>query len=162
MDTLNTYLDRFGFGKKLDIDFPGEKAGNYPSSTFYTDWFKNPRWNSVWIRSVGIGQGELLTTNIQLANAAAMIANRGWYYTPHIVKGFNDENKQIPLKYRTKINVGIKTQHFEPVIDGMEKASWQERQKVVLLPIFPSAEKREPQKIPQERITLFSFALPLK
>ena len=122
LDTLNTYLDRFGFGKKLDIDFPGEKAGNYPSSTFYTDWFKNPRWNSVWIRSVGIGQGELLTTNIQLANAAAMIANRGWYYTPHIVKGFNEDNKQIPLKYRTKINVGIKTQHFEPVIDGMEKA----------------------------------------
>ena len=122
LDTLNTYLERFGFGKKLDIDFPGEKAGNYPSSTFYTDWFKNPQWNSVWIRSVGIGQGELLTTNIQLANAAAMIANRGWYYTPHIVKGFNDDGQQIPLKYRTKINVGIKTQHFEPVIDGMEKA----------------------------------------
>jgi penicillin-binding protein 2 len=122
LDTLNSYLDKFGFGKKLDIDFPGEKSGNYPSSTFFANWFKNPRWNSVWIRSLGIGQGELLTTNIQLANAAAMIANRGWYFTPHLVKGFKDLNQPIPLKYRTKINVGIKIQHFEPVIDGMEKA----------------------------------------
>jgi len=122
LDTLNSYLDRFGLGRKLDIDFPGEKSGNYPSSAFFTRWFKNPSWNSVWIRSLGIGQGELLATNIQLANAAAMIANRGWYFTPHLVKGFKDSDQKIPLKYRTKVNVGIKTEHFEPVIEGMEKA----------------------------------------
>jgi len=160
LDTLNSYLDRFGFGRKLDIDYPGEKSGNYPTSTFFTNWFKNPRWNSVWIRSLGIGQGELLTTNIQLANAAAMIANRGWYFTPHLVKGFKDINQEIPLKYRTKINVGIKTEHFEPVIEGMERALLAGTAKSGFIPDIPICGKTGTAENPQgkDHSIFFCFA----
>jgi penicillin-binding protein 2 len=160
LDTLNSYLDKFGLGRKLDIDFPGEKSGNYPSSAFFTNWFKNPRWNSVWIRSLGIGQGELLATNIQLANAAAMIANRGWYFTPHLVKGFKDSDQQIPLKYRTKINAGIKTEHFEPVIDGMEKALLAGTARSGFIPDIPVCGKTGTAENPQgkDHSIFFCFA----
>ncbi len=126
LDTFNTYLNRFGLGRPLGIDFPSEKGGNYPTSRYYTDWFnrqqEGQRWNSLWIRSLAIGQGEIQMTNVQMVNAAAMIANRGYYMVPHLIKGYVNSDDQIPEKYRKKNFVGIDKKHFEPVIDGMEKA----------------------------------------
>lgn len=126
LDTFNAYLGRFGLGKPLGIDFPSEKGGNYPTSKYYTEWFnrqqEGQRWNSLWIRSLAIGQGEIEMTNMQMVNAAAIIANKGYYYTPHLLKGFLNSDQAIPAEYRTRKYVGIDTVHFDPVIEGMERA----------------------------------------
>lgn len=120
---FNEYLDRFGFGRRLGIDFPSEQKGNFPSVGYYDKiLYKGENWNSIWIRSLSIGQGELLMTNIQLANLAATIANRGHYYVPHLIKSYQDPQKPIPGKFLTRHSVEIDSQHFEPVIEGMERA----------------------------------------
>lgn len=121
--TFNRYLDRMGFGRQLGVDFPYEQPGNYPTADYYSKvLYKDETWKSVWIRSLGIGQGELLMTNIQLANLAATIANRGYYYVPHIIKDYKDSEQKIPKQYRERHYIGIDRQHFEPVVDGMERA----------------------------------------
>ncbi len=122
LDTLNAYLDRFGMGRRLGIDFPGEKAGNVPTSDYFEQWYEGQRWNSIWIRSLGIGQGEYLTTNLQLANMAAIIANRGYYITPHLIKGYRFNTQSIDPQYTEPQSVGVSAEHFERVIDGMEGA----------------------------------------
>ncbi len=119
LDTFNHYLDAFGMGRPLGIDIPGEKAGNYPTSTYFDRWYKEDKWNSIWIRSLGIGQGEFLTTNLQLANMAAIIANRGYYFPPHLVRGFRNDPETIDPYYMERKMVNIDSVHFEPVIDGM-------------------------------------------
>ena len=128
LDTFNLYLERFGFGIELGIDFPREKEGNYPTSGYYDDYFDRQqagqKWNSLWIRSLGIGQGELLATNLQLANLAAIIANKGYYVTPHLVKGLKNEDgtEEKIEKYAVRHSVGIDSVHFDPIIVGMENA----------------------------------------
>ena len=123
LDTFNTYLKRFGMGQKLRLDFPGEKAGFYPTADFFSNvvYKDEIAWYSIWLRSLGIGQGELLTTNLQLANMAAILANRGWYYPPHLLKEYRYNVKPIDAKYQAKIETGIRPELFEPVIDGMER-----------------------------------------
>ena len=121
LDIFNSYLDKFGIGHPLGLDFPREQKGNYPSSAFYNKRFKAQKWNSIWIRSLAIGQGEMLMTNLQMANLAAIMANRGFYYTPHIVTGYIQEDGTISEKYTQQNFVGIDQIHFEPVIDGLEK-----------------------------------------
>lgn len=121
LDVFNEYLDKFGFGRKLDIDFPREGRGNYPSSEYYTSRYKQDRWNSIWIRSLGIGQGELLATNLQLANLAVTIANRGFYYIPHLAKGFRKEDIDIDRRFKQRNEVGVAYKYFKPVVDGMEQ-----------------------------------------
>ena len=128
LDNFNEYVELFGIGKKLGIDFPREKKGNYPTSKYYKDYFERQqagqRWNSVWIRSLGIGQGELLSTNLQLANLAAIIANRGYYYTPHLVKRLRNEDntEEIIEAFTEPHSVGVDSVHFPPVVLGMENA----------------------------------------
>lgn len=123
LDTFNTYLDRFGMGKKLGLDFPGEKAGSFPTSDFFSNVvYKNEiAWYSIWLRSLGIGQGELLATNLQLANMAAILANRGWYYPPHLLKSYRYNVRAIDPKYKTKVETGIRPELFETIVDGMER-----------------------------------------
>ncbi len=125
LDVFNDYLARFGMGAALGVDVPGERNGSFPTSTYYNDIYKreNGRWKSIWIRSLGIGQGELLVTNLQIANLAAIIANRGYYYTPHLVKGLRDINGNVEqiAEFKEKREVGIDDRFFTPVINGMEK-----------------------------------------
>lgn len=124
LDTINYYLDKFGYGRKLGVDYPGEQSGRFPTSAFFDRWYaRDGQWKSIWIRSLGIGQGELLCTNIQLANLAATIANRGYYYTPHFLKAFGDSTLTTRSTFRTKHEVGIERRHFEPVVDGMERVT---------------------------------------
>lgn len=126
LDIFNGYLDRMGLGKPLGVDFPNEKGGNYPTSSYYNTMFERQqagqKWNSSWIRSVGIGQGEMLLTTMQMANLGAMIANKGFYITPHLLRGYKNKAAKIDEKYRAKHYVGINEEHFGPVIDGMERA----------------------------------------
>lgn len=125
LDVFNSYLRKFGLGQRLGVDLPRELKGNFPTSGYYDDYFdkqqKGQRWNSIWIRSMGIGQGELLTTNLQLANMAAIIANRGHYYTPHLVKKLVGNEQSVPLRFTVKHETDIDRQHYETIINGMEK-----------------------------------------
>ncbi len=143
LDTFNTYLDRFGMGRQLGIDFPGEKAGFYPSGDFFSkDIYKNEMaWYSIWIRSLGIGQGELSATNIQLANMAAILANRGWYITPHLLKGYHNNVKQIPIDFLEKKDTGIKKEYYDPIVDGMERVTTSGTARLAQIPGIPVCGK---------------------
>jgi penicillin-binding protein 2 len=108
----------FGFGKKLGIDLPGELNGNIPSANYYDRYHGKNRWNSMAIISLAIGQGEIGITPVQLANYAALIANRGQYYVPHIVRaiGSKDSLNQQMMQSR---NTDIDRFYFDIVIEGM-------------------------------------------
>ena len=120
---FNSYLHNFGMGSPLGLDFPGEKGGNVPSPELYDQIYaQETGWKSIWLRSLGIGQGELLTTNLQLANMAAAIANRGYYSTPHLTRAFRtaDGQERVATISSERHETGIDAKHFGPVIDGME------------------------------------------
>lgn len=122
LDSLVTHLHDFGLGIKMHTDIPGEKIGNIPNSGYYNKVYRNNAWASPYIVSLGIGQGELLITPLQMANLSATIANKGFYFPPHLGKGFRRDTTQIPVHLRTPRNTRIDTVHFKPVIDGMEGA----------------------------------------
>jgi len=106
----------FGLGNYLNNDLSVGNKGLIPDSTYYIRHRKG-RLRSTYIISNSIGQGEVQTTPIQLANMTAAIANRGFYYTPHIVK--NIKGDTLPKKFTTKRVTTISPKHFEPVIQGM-------------------------------------------
>lgn len=124
LDMVMGYLKEFGLGNKLDVDISYENKGNLPSADYFNKLYnKNgATWRASAILSLGIGQGELELTTLQMANLAAIIANRGYYYKPHLVRSFSKENRDIPEKYKVKNEVSIDKGYFPPVIDGMEKA----------------------------------------
>lgn len=111
---------KFGIGDTLGIDFPGESAYKLFSAEDYTKRY-GKYWGYTTILSVAIGQGEISTTPLQMANIMAIIANRGYYIKPHLVKGIGDKN-HIDPKYKEKHYVGIDSKHFESVINGMQDA----------------------------------------
>ena len=97
------YMNSFGLGHKLGVDLPGEKDGNIPDTTHFNKIFGRKHWNSCSLVSLGIGQGETTETPLQMANAMCMIANNGYYYTPHIVDSIADGDtgtRQIPRPSR--------------------------------------------------------------
>lgn len=90
MNTWRDYMVSMGFGYKLGIDLPGEKRGLIPNATFYDKAYKGS-WNGLTVISISIGQGEVNLTPLQIANLGATIANRGFYYVPHVVKEVQGE-----------------------------------------------------------------------
>lgn len=118
------YMYGFGLGHKLGVDIPSEKAGMIPTP----EYFNNPKihgpgkWNYCSFRSVSIGQGEVTTTPLQVANEMAYIANKGWYYIPHIVDSIEGGDKFGLLdKYKVKQRpIDIPDSIFEAVHDGMQ------------------------------------------
>ncbi|GJQ62775.1 MAG: penicillin-binding protein 2 [Melioribacteraceae bacterium] len=115
------YLRKFGFGYKTGVDIPEEIAGFIPDSSYYNRVYKND-WTDGILLSLGIGQGELSTTPIQLAQYAALLANYGKSVKPHFVKGIIDPetNEYIEPEYE-EINTGLKRESFEIVREGMYK-----------------------------------------
>lgn len=107
-----------GLGHKFDTDIPYEKSGNIPTREYYDKMYKGS-WNSVTIRSLGIGQGEILVTPLQLANIAATIANEGFYYPPHLIRAFGDSTS-VPEKMTTRMETGIEQRHFKVIKAGMQ------------------------------------------
>jgi len=124
LDMVMEYLKTFGLGDKLDVDISYENRGNLPSAKYYNSLYnKNgASWRASAILSLGIGQGEMELTTVQMANLAAIIANRGHYYKPHLVKSFSSQTREIPDKYKVKNEVKINPEYYGPVIDGMERA----------------------------------------
>ena len=121
MDKWNAHVRSFGLGGFLGCDLPTGRAGKVPNTALYDKQYGVKRWNGTSNISNAIGQGEILTTPIQLANVMAAIANKGYFYTPHIVKQI--DNKQTPFKeYTVPKHTTIDPKHFEPVIKGMNMA----------------------------------------
>ena len=113
------YLNRFGFGSKLGVDFSNELTGFVPESSYYDRYYGEGRWKALTVLSLSIGQGELGTTPLQMANMTAAIANRGYYYTPHIVMKIDGKESAVDHRFSQKHDVGIDSVHFEPVVEGM-------------------------------------------
>ena len=120
MDKWNEYVKSFGFGQKLGSDFPSELGGNIPNSKYYNRVYNKGGWKATTVISLSIGQGEIGCTPLHLANLCATIANRGFYYTPHIIK--DSDNVTIDPKYKEKNYTMVDTTHFHKVIGGMYRA----------------------------------------
>jgi len=105
-----------GFGYRLNTDLPGEQRGLIPNAQFYDKAYRGS-WNGLTVISIAIGQGEILTTPLQIANLGATIANRGYYIAPHIVKEIEDN--ELDSIYRTPHYTGIDRSYYEMVVKGM-------------------------------------------
>jgi penicillin-binding protein 2 len=164
LDIFNSYLEQFGLGSKLGTDLPREQSGFFPTSKYYTDYYNQQqagqRWSSLWIRSLGIGQGELLLTNLQLANLAAIIANRGYYITPHLAKGLLGNSRSIPKRFREKQWVDIDRAHFQTAVNGMEKVVSAGTARLAQIPGIANCGKTGTAENPhgKDHSIFFSFA----
>ncbi len=114
------HLLSFGLGQRLGTEFTNELAGNIPEDSYYNYYYGENRWNALTIRSMAIGQGELLITPFQLANLAATIANRGHYYTPHLVRSIWSTREEVEKLEFERHESTIDPSHFDVVIDGMQ------------------------------------------
>lgn len=114
------HLESFGLGNFLGYDLPWGKKGKIPDAAYYNRMYQYPtyKWYATATISNAIGQGEILVTPIQLANVTAAIANRGWFYTPHVLKAVegkpNDDEK-----YTVKHFTTIDKKYFDPIVQGM-------------------------------------------
>lgn len=112
---------KLGFGTTFDTDLPYEKKGILPSADYFDRVYMG-HWNGNSVVSMGIGQGEVCVTPIQMANMLAIIANRGYYVRPHVIKAIG-EKSHLNTQYMDKVSVDIKPQYFDPIIEGMELAA---------------------------------------
>ena len=116
MNTWRDYMVSMGFGYKLGVDLPGEKRGLIPNAAFYDKAYKGS-WNGLTVISISIGQGEVNLTPLQIANLSATIANRGYYYVPHVVRKVQGE--QLDTLYRRKHYTKASRKAYEYVVQGM-------------------------------------------
>ncbi len=119
IDNWSNSVKKFGLGRYLNTDLPVGNKGFIPDSKFYDRYYKKGRWYSTFTLSNGIGQGEVLTTPIQLANVMTAIANKGFYYTPHIVREIDNGKMPIDKKFKIKNQTGIDSKYFPQVIESM-------------------------------------------
>lgn len=119
-EVWKNHLVSMGYGYKLGVDLPGESRGFIPNAKFYNKFYSEGRWSANTIISVSIGQGEILSTPLQIANLSATIANRGHFITPHVVKEIQDTvmpSDLLKVRYPT-----IEAHYFEDVAEGMRMA----------------------------------------
>ena len=115
--TWQSHIKSFGLGDRLGVDLPSERPGIIPSAEYYDKIYGKNRWRSLTLISLSIGQGEIAMTPLQMANVAATIANKGYYYTPHIVKEIDDTvfDKSFIKRHETTIS----KKYFDIVTEGM-------------------------------------------
>lgn len=119
LDNWNKHVNSFGLNENFKNDV-SNKARAIPNSNYYNKKYGKNKWSSSYIISLGIGQGELIMNPLQMANLAAIIANQGYYKTPHIIKEINGSTKNInPLFYEKKYCT-IDSIYFKPIIEGMQ------------------------------------------
>ncbi len=118
MDVWEKHMKSFGLGDFLGYDLPTGRKGRIPNKAYYDRVYGDNRWASSYIISNSIGQGEVSATPIQLANMTAAIANRGYFYTPHIIKTISGDPIEDP-KYTTPHYTTIEKQYFDPIVQGM-------------------------------------------
>jgi penicillin-binding protein 2 len=117
LNKWSEYVKMFGLGSNLNFNISSVNSGYIPSSNYYDTYYGKNRWKFSNVYSLSIGQGELLVTPLQMANFAAIMANRGYYYNPKLVLEVNG-NKSLE---NSKINLNISSDHFEYVVDAMEE-----------------------------------------
>ncbi|MGQ9621064.1 MAG: penicillin-binding protein 2 [Bacteroidales bacterium] len=115
------YLTQFGFGQNLGSDIINEKSGFLPSTSFYDNRYGRSSWKALTILSLAIGQGEIGASPLQMANMTAAIANRGFYYSPHLVRVIGDSTN-VTRALAVKHLIEIDRENFETIIKGMERA----------------------------------------
>lgn len=120
LEEWNKHIRSFGLGKPLGIDLPNEKGGMVPSPAYYDRAYGGRPWKFSNIYSISIGEGENLVVPLQMANFAATIANKGFYYIPHLVKGIGDEGKPLD-KYTERHYTTIDSSYFKIAADAMEE-----------------------------------------
>ena len=118
VDLWRKHLEKFGLGDFLGYDLPIGKRGFIPGSSYYNNWYPKGGWGATTLVSNAIGQGEILTTPIQMANFTATIANRGFFKKPHFKKAIS---KKISDSLYPKNQTLIEAKHFETVIEGMHQ-----------------------------------------
>ena len=162
LDSFTQHLYDFGLGKPLELDFIGEKGGNVPTSAYYDRLYPKNKgsWKAPTIISLGIGQGELEMTTLQMANMAAIIGNRGTYYLPHLVKDFENSDRTIDEKYLTLQKTRISPEYFDVVIPGMEKVITSGTARIAYIPGIPMAGKTGTAQNPhgKDHSIFFAFA----
>lgn len=114
-----SFVESFGIGLIISTDFPNALKGDLPTEEMYNKIYGKSRWNPLTIRSLAIGQGELGATPLQMANVAAIVANRGYYYPPHLVREIENDTVSQTLKEKKYSKISPET--FEPIILGMEQ-----------------------------------------
>lgn len=119
-----TKVMAFGLGQKLNIDLPNIKPGNVPTVEYYDKIYGQGRWAYSTIYSISIGQGEMEVVPLQMANLAAIIANGGYYYTPHIVKKIGEDGEKLK-EYQERHSTGISAEHFPPVREAMRRVVYE-------------------------------------
>ena len=120
MNTWRDYMVSMGFGYKLGVDLPGEKRGMIPNGEYYDNRYKGS-WSGLTVISIAIGQGEVTATPLQIANLGATIANRGWYYVPHVVKKVQGEplDTTFTRRHYSKAN----REAYDYVVAGMRASA---------------------------------------
>ncbi|MCP4440105.1 MAG: penicillin-binding protein 2 [Aureispira sp.] len=120
LSRLVDHLYAFGLGKKLGVDIPNEQSGHVPTVGFFNRRYGKNRWKFSHFVSIGIGQGEIEITPIQMANLAAIVANRGYYYIPHFAKEFKGDTSSVLDIYKERHYTKVHPKHFDIVVKGME------------------------------------------
>ena len=120
MNTWRDYMVSMGFGYRLGVDLPGEKRGLIPNAQFYDNAYKGS-WNGLTVISIAIGQGEVNATPLQIANLGATIANRGWYYVPHVVKKVQGEPLDTTFTRKHHSKAGRNA--YDYVVKGMRASA---------------------------------------
>ena len=113
-------VSKFGVGDRLGIDLPNERKGLLPSADLYTKRWGSDKWGSSFNISLSIGQGELGITPLQMANVMAIVANRGFYFKPHLIQAIG-EKKVIKSEYTKRNDAGVDPKYFDVVVQGMSQ-----------------------------------------
>ncbi len=119
MNRWKDYMVSMGFGYRLGVDLPGEKRGMIPNAEYYDKHYRGS-WNGLTVISDAIGQGEVALTPLQIANLCATIANRGYYYIPHVVRSV--EGSSIDTVYTRKHYTMVEEKYYNYIVDGMRRA----------------------------------------
>ena len=119
MNRWKDYMVSMGFGYRLGVDLPGEKRGMIPNAEYYDKHYRGS-WNGLTVISDAIGQGEVALTPLQIANLCATIANRGYYYIPHVVRSV--EGRPTDTTYTRKHYTMVEEKYYNYIVDGMRRA----------------------------------------
>lgn len=162
LDVFVKYAREFGLGQQLGIDYPNESAGNIPDTKYYDKIYPKRLggWHSPTIMSVGIGQGELQLTTLQMANLAACIANRGYWYAPHLAKAFKDPHVKIPERFTMRHQSSVERRYFDMVVEGMAQCVVRGTARIAAIPDMQVCGKTGTSQNPhgEDHSVFFAFA----
>lgn len=118
LEEWRRHVASFGLGAPLGIDLPNENGGMIPNVNYYDQAYKSENWKFSNIQSISIGEGENLVVPLQMANFAAIVANRGYYIKPHLVKSIGDQSQPLP-EYQVKHYTTVDTKYFDLAVEAM-------------------------------------------